>query len=33
MDTMNIFISTNEKERKENLNNVWQMVVNLIINK
>lgn len=36
MDTIvceNIFVSVNETERSQAFNNVWQVVVNLMLNK
>lgn len=36
MDTIiceNVFVSTNETDRKQAFNNVWQVVVNLMLNK
>lgn len=36
MDTIvceNVFVSTNETEKSQAFNEVWQMVVNMIINK
>ena len=36
MDTIickNIFVSANETERSKAFNNVWQVVVNLMLNK
>lgn len=36
MDTIvckNIFLSSNEAEREQTLNEVWQRIVNLIVNK
>ncbi len=36
MDTIickNIFLSSNEAEREQSFNEVWQQIVNLIVNK
>lgn len=33
MDIINIFTSTNDEELRKNFNEVWQKIVNLIINK
>ncbi len=33
MDIINVFISTNDEERRKKFNEVWQKIVNLSINK
>lgn len=33
MDIINVFISTNDEERRKEFNEVWQKIVNLSINK